>query len=396
MSQIRVRNRLRRNENIAGTTVVILAGAVPVTGTTAANGVATLDTSKLADGAYVFTVTPASTISDPVGPATASSPTPGDRVFRSLVGSLAVASGKIVSGTVAATHRLNGDVVWASPSNLTVGLQPVWMRSPNNGGRGSNPITMIIVHHTGGPVIGPAINTFLSTSEQTSAHYLIDTDGQIVKMVQDNRRANHAGESHWAGVKGINSVSIGIEIVNASGAYPAAQYTALLDLIARLRGSFSTIIDWNIVGHSDIATTDGVLGRKSSDPGLQFEWSRLEDRNFGMRRMVGPFPATIYASFFNAFPGETLRKSDNDSKRTFGGVKRTTITGNPIRELQNDLTRIGYFVGTPDGDFGNKTKGAVQMLQEHFFAGGRGHKSPDGRVDVQTAHLIKGVAGAHP
>jgi len=34
----------------------------------------------------------------------------------------------------------------------------------------------------------------------------------------------------------------------------------------------------------------------------------------------------------------------------------------------------------------------VHMLQEHFFAGGRGHKVPDGRVDRQTATLIKAVA----
>lgn len=401
MSQIRVRNRLRLNETIAGTTVTITGaptptGASSVTGTTNASGVVVLDTSKLPDGSYTLTVTPASTTADPVGPAIASSLTPGDRIFRSLTGSVTIASGRITAGAVAATHRLNGDVIWASPSNLTVGLQPVWMRSPNNGGRGSGQITMIIVHHTGGPVIGPAINTFLSTSEQTSAHYVIDTDGQIIKMVQDNRRANHAGESHWDGVTGINSVSIGIEIVNATGAYPAAQYTALLELLARLRSSFSTIVPWNIIGHSDIATTGGVLGRKSSDPGLQFEWSRLENQNLGMRRMIGPFPATIYAGFFNAFPTETLRRNDNDGKRIFGGAKRTSITGNPIRELQDDLTTIGYFVGTPDGDFGGKTRGAVQMLQEHFFAGGRGHKTPDGRVDFQTAQLIKGVAGGRP
>jgi hypothetical protein len=36
------------------------------------------------------------------------------------------------------------------------------------------------------------------------------------------------------------------------------------------------------------------------------------------------------------------------------------------------------------------------MLQEHFFAGGLGHKAPDGRVDFQTAQLIKSVVGAHP
>jgi N-acetylmuramoyl-L-alanine amidase len=398
MSQITVRNRLKPSENVAGAAVTIAgtgANTTSVTGPTNAHGAVTLDTSELADGTYTLTVTPSSTTPDPVGPAIASSPTPADRIFRSLVAELIIASGRITTATISATNRSNGEAT-ASASNVTVGLQPVWMRSPNNGSRGSNQITMVIVHHTGGPTIGPAINTFLSTGEQTSAHYLINTDGQIIKMVQDSRRASQAGESHWAGVNGINSVSIGIEIVHATGVYPQAQYTALLDLIARLRRTLPTIVDWNIVGHSDIATTNGILGRKSSDPGLQFEWSRLEKQSLGMRRIAGPFPDTIYAGFFRAFSTETLRKGDNDGKRIFGGTKRITITGAPVRELQDDLTTIGYFVGTPDGDFGNKTQRAVQMLQEHFFAGGRGHKSPDGRVDFQTGQLIKSVVGAHP
>jgi peptidoglycan hydrolase-like protein with peptidoglycan-binding domain len=115
-----------------------------------------------------------------------------------------------------------------------------------------------------------------------------------------------------------------------------------------------------------------------------------------MQRIASPFPDTIYAGFFRAFSTDTLRKGDNDAKRIFGATKRTTITGSPVHELQDDLMTIGYFVGTPDGDFGNKTQRAVQMLQEHFFAGGRGHKLPDGRVDSQTAQLIKSVVGAHP
>jgi peptidoglycan hydrolase-like protein with peptidoglycan-binding domain len=115
-----------------------------------------------------------------------------------------------------------------------------------------------------------------------------------------------------------------------------------------------------------------------------------------MLRMIGPAPATIYAGFFAAFPAESLRKNDNDGKRLFGGSKRTSIVGNPVRELQQDLTTIGYHLGTPDGDFGDKSRAAVEMFQEHFFAGGRGHKAPDGRVDFQTAQVIKGVLGAHP
>lgn len=400
MSQILVRNRLKPSEKIQGATVTIagtVPGAATVSGATNAHGAATLKTTSLADGAYILTVAPVSTLAGAVGPATASSPAPGDRIFRTLSANLTIASGSITAVAVPVLNRPDGDASLGAAGAVTIGLQPVWMRSPNHTARDSNQITMIIVHHTGGPVVGPAINTFLSAGEGTSAHYVINTDGQIIKMVQDGRRAHHAGEARWAGASNINSISIGIEIVNATGSYPAAQYTALLNLIAALRATHPTIFDWNIVGHSDIATTNGKLGRKSSDPGLQFEWSRLEARNFGMQTIFGPFPNTIYASFFAAFAGDSLRKGDNDAKRIFGGTKRAAaFTGNPVRELQDDLTNIGYHLGRPDGDFGDKSRAAAQMFQEHFFAGGRGHKAPDGRVDLQTAEWIKSVIGAHP
>ncbi|HEY5707601.1 MAG TPA: N-acetylmuramoyl-L-alanine amidase [Terrimicrobiaceae bacterium] len=400
MPQILVRNRLKPTEKLRGATVTITGttpGAATVSGATNAHGVVTLGTTSLADGAYILTAAPVSTLAGAVGPTTASAPVPGDRIFRTLSVDLTIASGAITAVAVPAPNRPDGDASLGARGAVTVGLQPVWMRSPNHTARGSNQITMIIVHHTGGPVVGPAINTFLSTGEGTSAHYVINTDGQIIKMVQDGRRAHHAGEARWAGASDINSISIGIEIVNATGAYPAAQYTALLDLIAALRTAHPTIVDWNIIGHSDVATTHGKLGRKSSDPGLQFEWSRLEARNLGMLMVLGPFPTTIYASFFATFAGDSLRRGDNDTKRIFGGTKRAgTFVGNPVRELQDDLTTIGYHLGRPDGEFGDKTRAAVQMFQEHFFAGGRGHKAPDGRVDLRTAELIKSVTGAHP
>jgi N-acetylmuramoyl-L-alanine amidase len=269
------------------------------------------------------------------------------------------------------------------------------MLSPNHSGRGSHRITMIIVHHTAAGV-GSTLSTFMSAG-QTSANYVIDSDGQIIKVVPDRQAAFHAGESKWSGLDHINSRSIGIEIVNTTGPYPGPQYSALLGLISALRSAHPSIVDWNIIGHSDIATTHGKLGRKSSDPGLKFEWSRLEALSFGMTRMIGPLPATIYDNFFATFAGGALRRGDNDGKRILGGSRRNgTFAGNPVRELQNDLTTIGYHLGTPDGDYGDKTRLAVEMFQEHFFAGGRGHKAPDGRVDFETAVIVKGVAAAKP
>lgn len=157
----------------------------------------------------------------------------------------------------------------------------------------------------------------------------------------------------------------------------------------------NAIVPWNVIGHSDVATNDsGRLGRKSGDPGSEFEWSRVEALGLGMSSSATPIAPTLYASFFARFADESWRSGDNDTRRRFGGAVRTGIAGDPIRELQGDLQTIGYSVGGLDGDFGEKTMRAVEMFQEHFFAGGRGHKSPDGRVDRNTAVLIKQVVVA--
>lgn len=394
MASIQVRNRLRRTEPVAGATVRLARAGLPqpVTAVTSNAGAATLATAGLADGAYVLTVTPADTTSDAVGPAIAVATTP-NRIFRSLDINVTLASGRIATAVVAPANVSNGTVAVTTNQPLAVTLQPVWMRSPNHGGRGDHDISGIIIHHTGGPTIGGALEEFLNN--QTSAHYVIDTDGQIVKMVQDTERANHAGVARWNGDSNVNQRTIGIEIVNNTGAYPVAQYNALTTLLTQLRAAFPTIVPFNVVGHSDVATNDsGRLGRKSSDPGSEFEWSRVEALGLGMSASTTPIVPTIYSSFFVLVANETLRPGDNDERRRFGGATRNTIVGDPIAELQTDLQTIGYELGGVDGDFGEKTKMAVEMCQEHFFAGGRGHKPPDGRVDQKTAQLIKAVVVA--
>ncbi|MHC2288520.1 peptidoglycan recognition protein family protein [Bradyrhizobium barranii] len=399
MSKVHVRNRLRPHENVVGAAVTITGigpGLPSLSGITNAHGVVDLDTTGLADGIFTLTVAPAHTLVGPVGPNTAATlPSSVTRIFRTLSADLTVTAHKPTAISVSGGSSADGEAMIVTPSTPTISLQPCFMRSPNHSTRGSHGITMIIVHHTAAGVES-TLSTFMAAA-QTSANYVIDRDGQIIKVVPDRQAAFHAGESKWSGLDHINSRSIGIEIVNTTGFYPTLQYSALLGLISALRSVNASIIDWNIIGHSDIATSHGRLGRKSSDPGLRFEWSRLESRSFGMTRSIGPFPGTIYDSFFAAFAGSALRKGDNDGKRILGGSRRNgTFTGNPVRKLQDDLTTIGYHLGTPDGDYGDKTRLAVEMFQEHFFAGGRGHKAPDGLVDLQTAIIIKGVAAAKP
>ncbi len=108
---------------------------------------------------------------------------------------------------------------------------------------------------------------------KVSSHYLITEDGQIARLVDEEKRAWHAGRSHWRGIDDVNSASIGIELVNPGHEYgyrpfPDAQMEALLPLMAGIVERHG-VTRGNIVGHSDIAPT------RKLDPGELFDWERL-------------------------------------------------------------------------------------------------------------------------
>jgi N-acetylmuramoyl-L-alanine amidase len=144
--------------------------------------------------------------------------------------------------------------------------------SPNFDDR-TSPISMLVLHYTGMADAASAIARLTDPDAQVSAHYLVAEDGQIVRMVDESKRAWHAGRSHWRGVDNINSASIGIEIVNPGHElgyrpFPEAQIEALIPLVASIVQRHR-ITRGNVVGHSDIAPT------RKQDPGELFPWGRL-------------------------------------------------------------------------------------------------------------------------
>lgn len=73
----------------------------------------------------------------------------------------------------------------------------------------------LVLHDTAGRLDkGSSVNWFCDPKCTTSAHFVVERDGSITQMVRTDRRAFHAGVSKWNGISGLNSCSIGIEIVN--------------------------------------------------------------------------------------------------------------------------------------------------------------------------------------
>lgn len=111
---------------------------------------------------------------------------------------------------------------------------------------------------------------WLCTPEaEVSAHYLVDRDGTVWQLVDEDLRAWHAGAGAWDGQGDVNSRSIGIELVN-TGTEPFAE-PLMRALEALLPGILAR---WAIPPGGVIAHSDMAPGRKI-DPGPRFDWARL-------------------------------------------------------------------------------------------------------------------------
>jgi N-acetylmuramoyl-L-alanine amidase len=144
--------------------------------------------------------------------------------------------------------------------------------SPNFDER-DQPISMIVLHYTGMKDAASAVDRLRNPEAKVSCHYLVAEDGQILRMVPEEKRAWHAGDSSWRGNQRINSASIGIEIVNPGHdlgyrPFPDEQIEALIPLLADIKERHG-ITRGNVVGHSDIAP------RRKQDPGELFPWGKL-------------------------------------------------------------------------------------------------------------------------
>jgi len=214
--------------------------------------------------------------------------------------------------------------------------------SPNFNARpDGQQVDMLVLHYTNMPTAELALARLCDPAAEVSAHYLIDEDGQVLALVNEEKRAWHAGVAAWAGQKDINGCSIGIELAHighhedgSCDAFPAAQMTALAGLAADIIKRHP-IPPHRVLAHSDVAP-----GRKI-DPGEAFDWMFLAGKGIGLWPTI---------------------PRDKDAPRPLyiRGDRGTEITG-----LQRALASFGYAL-TVDGDFGVQTEFVIRAFQRHY------------------------------
>lgn len=153
--------------------------------------------------------------------------------------------------------------------------------SPNFDDRPNDVIVdLLVLHYTGMETGAAALDRMCDPAAEVSAHYMVEEDGKVFQLVNETKRAWHAGKSYWRGRSGLNACSIGIEIVNPGHefgyrAFPQIQMDAVKDLCISIMGRHM-IPARNVVGHSDIAPS------RKEDPGELFDWPFLAEAGVGL------------------------------------------------------------------------------------------------------------------
>lgn len=146
--------------------------------------------------------------------------------------------------------------------------------SPHQSSRKGSEIKLIVVHADASPSEGSTINWMRHPDSQVSYHYLVGRDGRLYQLVDDNRKAWHAGVSDWTAEclvgNSVNPTSIGVAFSNDGKGeeYTDTQYKVGGELLYELMLRYGIPLH-RIRGHNEVAP------ERKSDPYDYFEWPRL-------------------------------------------------------------------------------------------------------------------------
>lgn len=218
-------------------------------------------------------------------------------------------------------------------------------------------VDFIVLHYTSS---GNRASLKTLSEGNVSSHYLITDEVRphVYQLVDESRRAWHAGLSEWYGRTDLNSGSIGIEIVNDGlrgntwAPYSSAQIKTTIALVQDIARRHQ-IKAPNIVGHSDIAP------QRKIDPGPAFPWKQLAAAGLG--RWYDDIKAAEYRQEFEQ-----------------------QITPD-ITWVQAALSKAGYAV--PDtGILDKATKNVIAAFQMHYRP-----SRYDGIPDAETLGILKAL-----
>ncbi len=196
---------------------------------------------------------------------------------------------------------------------------------------------------------------------RVSSHYLAYEDGRLFQLVDESKRAWHAGRGTWDGESDMNSCSIGIEIANGGHDFglpdfPEVQIVTVMTLVRQLMERHG-LDRQHVIGHSDLAPS------RKPDPGEKFPWKRFAQAGLA----IWPKPSA----------------EDGDETVLFDTLDMTDAG---IVTIQENLSVIGYGLSV-NGTFDVGLKDIIRAFQRRF----RQNKA-DGIIDVETASLIARVA----
>lgn len=234
--------------------------------------------------------------------------------------------------------------------------------SPNHDAR-RRPVDMLVLHYTGMADAASALARLRDPRARVSAHYMIDEDGAMSRLVPESRRAWHAGVAEWAGDRRVNDRSIGIELVNPGHEhglrpFPEAQMAAL-EALAGAVVRRHAIAPRCVVGHSDVAPA------RKRDPGELFDWARLA------RAGIGLWPAPA--------PSHEMAARDD-------GALAPGARGAAVHAVQAALAAWGYGLRAT-GVYDAATAGTVTAFQRHFRP-----RRIDGVFDAECGALLRALA----
>lgn len=252
--------------------------------------------------------------------------------------------------------------------------------SANSGER----IKFLVLHYTALDY-GDSV-TALVDEGGLSSHYLVPEDNDVsygtnrltvMQLVDESKRAWHAGKSYWQGRRALNDQSIGIEIVNKGRCklinnvekndtalptrvcdfpdFSSKQIALTTKLIQDILKRNPDIGPSQIIGHADIAPA------RKQDPGPKFPWLKLHQSGIGA----------------------WYEQASVDAHHKLFSTRLPTIS-----TIQKALRGYGYGI-LETGIFDQQSEDTLQALQYHFLPTHNAQQFDNTNVAVIFALLEK-------